>query len=460
MSNEKYKIIRLNIFILFLLAAFPLFTQQNTEASRRDTIMYGTDTEITSLIQALRSENEDYLDNELLALALSSRNQNILTGIFGFFGAREKSGLEQRAMDVVSNRLSETNDTVFAALEYLGNLKTPEAVPVVLELLDTEERRFLAVGFRVAGKVGSVDPQSADETAAFLIDYYENRTPGTDNQSIIITAIGETRSSAAVQFLVDIAVNVDERLGLRTAALSALSKIGDEAGLEAILSCVTTNDPYVRTAAVAALGPFSGDAVDSAILDAFRDSFYRSRIAAAQASSVRKLEAAVPYLRYRAERDAEAVVKDEAIRALGAIANSEALEALESLFFTRTNPDRVRILSSEMLMKGSGSAYFTRITVELEEARVKNQTSLYNGILKSVGEAVVQGDTAEVQRVAHNFMRNGTLIEKLYGLDMAANNGLTGLREEIIALAGDRNETIKQRALRTAGKLGISITND
>ena len=454
------RFIHFYIVVLFLLAAFPVFSQQNTEAARRDTIRYGTDTEIAALIQSLRSENADYLDDDLIAIARTSKNQNILTGVFGFFGAREKRGLEERAIIAVSDRYSETNETVFAALEYLGNINAQEAVPVIKELLNTEERRFMPTGFRVLGKASSGSGELADEIAEFLMNFYDYRNPGAENQSVIISALGETGSSAAVSFLAQIASNTDERLALRTAALSALSKIGDEAGLEAILICVTTNDPNVRSAAVAALGPFSGEEVDNAILEAFRDSYYRSRVAAAQASAVRRLEAAVPYLRYRAERDSEAVVKDEAIRALGAIASADAMDALDNLFFTRTNPDRVRILSSEMLMKNNAAAFFTRIAAELEEARARNQTNLYNGILKSVGEAVVQGDTSEVQRVAHNLIRNGTIVEKLYGLDMAANNSLTGLREEIVLLAGDRNETIKQRALRTAEKLGIAITRE
>jgi len=448
------------MWLIFLLISFPVFAQQNVEVSRRDTIRYGTDTEIAALIQSLRTEKADYLDEELSSLALTSRNQSILTGIFGFFGEREKSGLEQRAINAVTDRFSETNETVIAALEYLGNLKFHESVPAIMELLDTEERRFYYAGFRVIGKASSGNAQLADETAEFLINFYDNRNPGNENQSNIITAIGDTGSSAGVQFLANIVTNIDERLTLRIAALGALSKIGDEDGLEAILSCITTNDPNVRSAAVAALGPFSGAAVDSAILDAFRDSYYRSRIAAAQASGVRRLEAAVPYLRYRAERDDVPGVKDEAIRALGTIAGAQAIEVLESLFFTRTNPERVRLLSSEMLMRNSADVFFTRIAAELDEAKSRNQTNLYNGILKVVGEAAVQGDKAEVQRVAHNFMRNGAIIEKLYGLDMAANNGLSALREEIIILSRDRNETIKQRAIRTAERLGITIPNE
>ncbi|MCL2276388.1 MAG: HEAT repeat domain-containing protein [Treponema sp.] len=448
------------LYFFFLL--FPLFAQQNqnTEVYRREVISYGTETEIASLIQTIRTENVDYLDEDFIRLSQTTRNQEILTRLFGFFGDNEKNGLESRAMRAVTERENETNQTIYSAIDYLGKLKVAEAVPVILELLDTEERRFLLYGFRAIGRASSSDKELADETALFLMDYYDYRNPGSDLYSIIITSLGDTGSPLAVPFIADIAVNSDERVPLRIAALNALSVIGDDKAIDAILNCVGANDPNVRSAAVAALSPFSGEAVDNAILDAFRDSYYRTRLAAAQASRERLLEAAVPYLKFRAERDDVANVKDEAIRALGAIASAEAVDTLESLFTESRSADRIRILSSEMLMKIDSDRFFSRIVLELNDAKTRNQNALYNGFLKVVGEAVLQGNKTEVERVAHSFMQNGAIVEKLYGLDLAANNNLNSLSEQIIALSRDRNESLSRRARNTAEKLGIEIPEE
>ena len=445
------------LLIFNILFTFSLFAQQDVEAARRDIIKYGTEVEIAALIQTLRMENTDYLDNELKTLIQTSRNQRILTGVFGFFGEREKGGLEERAIKAITEREEETNETILSAMDYLGRIKSAEAVPVLMSLLDTEERRFMNTGFRAIGRASSGDTKLADETAEFLVDFYNDRDPASDSRSVIIASIGETRSSLGVTLLVDIATNTDERLPLRIAALDALSKIGDPKGLDAILTCVSTNDPNVRSSAVAALGPFSGENVDSAILDAFRDSYYRTRLAAAQASRDRKLTAAVPYLRFRAERDDVPNVKDEAIRALGAIANDEALEILNTLFTERKNSDRVRILSADMLMRNSGGREFNKLIIELDEAKLRNQTVLYNGFLKVVGESVLEGDKTEIEKIAQRFMKNGTAIEKLYGLDMAQNNKLVNLKDEILTLTKERNESIARRARRAAEELGIEI---
>jgi len=445
------------LWLIFFFLPVMLFAQQSAEEARREIIQYGTETEIASLIQTLKVENVDYLDNDLITLLQNSKNQRILTGVFGFFGDRAKGGLEERAIKAISQREDETNETVLSALDYLGKVKSKEAVPAITEILDTEERRFLNVGFRAIGQAASSDKKLADETADFLIEFYNDRNPGNDNRSIIINAIGETGSAQGVSFLVDIASNTDERVPLRIAALGALSKIGDEKGLDVILTCIGTNDPNVRSAAVGALGPFNGEAVDNAILDAFRDSYYRTRIAAAQASRDRKLIKAVPYLKFRAERDEVPNVKDEAIRALGAIANDEAFEVLLSLFSERKNSDRVRILAADMLIKNSGGKDINKLIAEMEEAKRRNQTALYNGFLRVTGEAVIEGNKAEAQRIASQFMRNGTVIEKLYGLDIANNNKLDGLSEDIIALTKEKNESLARKARRVAEALGIKL---
>jgi len=444
-----------NIFIFLLFINLTAYAQ-DIESSRLNVIKYGTETEIAALIQSLRNENADYLDNEIITLIDNTRNTKILSGVFSFFGERGKNDLEDRAIRAIEERDDEANETVLSAVDYLGMVKAAKAVPVLIELLDTQERRFMNNAFRALGRASSANKEKADEAADFLIDFYNNRDMGTNARDVII-AIGETKSAKAVSLLADIASNTDERIPLRIAALDALSRVGDPEGLEAILACVSTNDPNVRSAAVAALGPFSGKEVDKAILDAFRDSYYRTRIAAAQASRERKLAAAVPYLKFRAENDDVPNVKDEAISALGEIANEEAMAILDNLFKERKNSDRVRLICAQMLMKNAGQKNLSRIILELDEAKQKNQTALYNGFLKIVGEAKIDGDTGEMEKLTRRFLQNGGIMEKLYGLDMAVNNELKGLSVEIKALTTDKNESLARKARRTAERLGIEI---
>jgi HEAT repeat protein len=435
---------------------FPLLAAEDkNEAEAQDdarlaTIRYGTETEIASLIQSLRTEGVDYLDDELAALVENTRNRNILRGVFGFFGERNKGGLEDRAIRAIEERDEENNDTILAAVDYLGKVKAEKAAEALKKLITLGERRFMTASFLALGRVSGADKSLADETARYLIDYYQDQEPSDEYRRDIIVAVGETGSSEGVEFLSGLAANGEERMPLRIAALEGLSKIGDRGGLEAIISAVSDGDPNVRSSAVAALGPFEGDAADKAILEAFRDSYYRTRIGAAQAARKRKLEDAVPYLEVRVERDEVPAVKEESIHALGAIGGSKAIGILERFFSERKYSDRIRILAANMLMDNDADKYADRLILELDKAKGTSQTALYNGLLKVLGESKTGGLESLVRR----FLESGGLTEKSYALDMVVNNKLQGFSQEIRALTEDKNASLARKAKVTLEKLG------
>ena len=432
------------------------------EQQRIDTLRFGTETEIAALIQTLKTEKVSTLDTELIEIARNTRNRNILAGIFSFFGEMEKPGLEDRAIRAIRERDMEANDTVMAAVDYLGRVRAGEASEYLQELINSGESRFLnntvrALGrvARAGGNAGEDDTSRADNAAFFLLDYYDNRSPGDDNRREIIVAIGETGSRAGISFLSSLIRNNDERAVLRMAALDAIAKIGDPEGLESVIEAVSSTDPNVRSTAVAALGPFSGEGVDEAILEAFRDSYYRTRIGAAQAAGNRKLASAIPFLRFRAERDEVPAVKDEAIKALGAINSAESMEILSSLFMERKNPDRVRLVSAEMLIANNASAYSSAVIIELDESRIRNQTALYNGFIRILTTA----KSGNLESLARRFIANGSVIEKSLALDLVLNNEFTGLADEVRTLLDEKRHSasIARKARTTLERLGLDV---
>ena len=460
--------ISIMMFILFIIGSPAVKAQETAEETsastdtqegpsiferRMDIINFGTETEIASLIQTLRSERDFSLDDVLIGVAQTSRNRNIMTGIFSFFGERAEKGLETRAIRIINERDTEVNEVVFSAIDYLGWVNAVQGVDVLIEMLNSGETRFLNNVIRAMGRAAKGDNAAADRVAELLLKYYDDANPSNESQREIIISLGEAGSSLPVSFLSEIIRNPDERFGLKMVALEALGKIADPSGLDAIIEAVSATDPNVRASAIAALGPFSGEEVDTAILDGFRDSFVRTRIGAAQAAGSRKLEAAVPFLRFRAENDENVQVRDEAIKALGAIWSSESIVVLESIFQNRRGSDRLRILSGEMLLENNALEYTGRVIVELEEARTSNQTALYNGFLRILGPII----SPDLETLASRFLANGSVIEKLYALDMAANNNFTSLEEAIRSCLDERRNgaAIARRAETTLEKLGL-----
>ncbi|GHU84427.1 PBS lyase [Spirochaetia bacterium] len=422
---------------------------KTVEAQRLETIRYGTETEIAALIQTLKSEKVTDMDDELVTLVQGTLNRSILTGVFTFFGDREQGGLEDRALRAITDWDDEANETITAAIDYLGKLKSAKALAPLKKLLNTTEQRYVNTIFRALGRIGGGNQNLADETAEYLMDYYADRIVADESRREIITAIGETGSRRGLSFLTDIGANTEERLSIRMAALDSLSKIGDNDGLQVILEGVSSADPNLRAAAIAALGPFSGAEVDHALLEAFRDTYYRTRIGAAQAAGKRKFIEAIPYLGYRAERDDVPIVKDEAIRALGAIGNGESLEILGTLFGNRKNTDQVRIRAAEMLMREKPDSYAAKVIAEADDAQKRHQTSLYNGLLRVISTAKTQA----LEEFARRLLSSGGVIEKSFCLDMIVNNGFQSLLPQVEELLDPKNGSLSRKARITLDTL-------
>jgi len=424
----------------------------DADALRRDIIRFGTETEIAALMAELREDGTDALDGEIIALVDGTRNHRILTVAFNFFGERERRGLERRAIHAVEERFDEHSETVLAAIDYLGRIGEAEALPALRETAETEERRYLHNAIRAMGRIGgAMGGEGADDMAEYLIEFFEERDLDAPSRREIVMALGSAGSGAAVDFLAEIAADGDGGQFLRIAALESLAQIGDPRGAQAVLAGVSAGEPHVRAAAVQALGPFSGSAVDAAILDAFRDSFERARVAAAHASRERRLEAAVPYLRFRAARDDSLNVREQSIRALGAIGTAEAMGAVEELFAERMNSWRVRLAAAEMLMNRDPDRHLGAFVEEMDEARRRNFTALHNGFLRILG-----GTTAgNLEPIARSLMAERGVVERSYALEIAANNNLVALGDEIRGLAGDSNQGLARRARRTLERLGL-----
>ncbi len=414
-------------------------TAAEIEARRRDTIRYGTDAEILKLVIDLEAEKTDYLDDELLRVLEATKNGKIASSVFGFFARKKNATAESRALRILRERDQEANEAVDAAIGYLGDIASREAPAPLREILDAEETRFQDGAVRALGKTGGDD---ADGNAAFLLSYFEDREIGEGVKQSIIGALGALGSKKATPFLSDLARNGDEKAVRRMAALESIGKIGDPEALEAVLEALGTGDPNVRAVAVATLGPFTGEKVDSAILEAFRDSFYKTRSAAAKAAGERKLEAAVSYLRYRAERDEVAAVRDDAIRALGKIGSAPALQNVREVFDEKKNPDRARVVAAETLLASGSGESALAVVAALEEAKSQKRTALANGLLKALAAA----KSPDLEDFARRLLGSADLTDKLYALDLVRGNKFRALSDDVAKLTEDKNAAVSRRA--------------
>jgi HEAT repeat protein len=443
-------------FTLFLFFTTVTLYAEETDLEReslRETVNYGTDNEIAELIKKLRADGIDYLDVDMISLAEKTKNQNILTGIFSFFNEREKKGLEKTALLILGGRENETPQKINAALLYLGTVKEKEAIPVIMEIIEQDDIRFHNAAIKALGKIHYSEAEEADNGGAadlteILIDYYNKRSPGGDTREAVIFALG-SGGKDALPFLTGIINGEDQSVTVRMAALEAAGRIKNDGALDVIIASAASSDPNIRFAAVDALGNFSGERVDAAILEGFRDTYFKTRLAAARAAKIRRQKNAVPYLRYRAEKDEAAAVREEAVLALGAMGDAQTDALLFELLGNGKINDGLRSLCAGMLVKNNADEYAEKIIAALNDAKAKKQTNLYNSLLKVLSAA----KTDKVENLTAALFASKDVTEKFYALDMTANNRFTAFRDEVEKLTKEKNTSLSERAKRTLEKL-------
>ncbi len=444
------------LMVMFFFSVCVSFAQEGKNISdsknvpddlRKQTIQYGTDSEIVDLIRSLSAENTDYLDNDLITMVQGTKNGKILSSVFSFFSQRKKTGLEDRALLALRQRDEEASETVEGAIKYLGVMKDAKATESLKAIIDQNEKNFIGLAIEALGLVGGAD---GDANSEYLIEKYKTFDDTDENRRIIIQALGELKSKKSIPFLSDVATNNDERTVRRMSALEALAKIADKEGEGAIISALSASDPNVRASAVASLGPFNSSEAEKAILEAFRDSFYKTRIGAAKAAAEKKLVSAVPYLRYRAQRDEVPAVQDEAVRALGSIADSTAKTALETLFNDKGTTDRLKVIVCEMLVQIDPNAYVEKVIGAFDTAKANKNTALSNGLSKVLSTVV----SPKIEDLALRFLTSSDIIEKLYGLQIIKNNHFTSLAEKVKGIRDEKSPSLNRKITETLDSLG------
>lgn len=448
---------KIGVFLLiWLFPAFFLYSEtgeKTLEEKQRDIIRYGTETEIANLIATLKNEKATYLNDELAQIAKDSKNVKIITGVFTFFTEQNRSGLESKAIELIQNRYDEQKEAVRSAIEYVGAVKAKDSIKYLQDILNTDDKSFLNSAIRALGKIiGSLPEDKKKDIADYLMNYYKTKEPVDDDKNAIIFALGESGLEDTIDFIADIATNPDERPFRKMTALEALGKIKDKKGLNAIFKGSQDTDPNVRASAIAALGPFSGEKVDEAIIGAFRDSFYKTRLAAAKAAGERKLAAAVPYLRFRAANDEVVAVKEASVRALGQIGNTEAVAALLDLFRQKNIQDQIKIVTAEMLLTHDAEKYGQEIIKSYQDAKQQKQKVLQAGLAKVLSDAKAHS----LKSLARDLLASTDIVELSYGLQLAKNNNFTDLADMIKPLRDEKKYgSLARRAKETLETFGI-----
>jgi len=323
---------RFLFLLVFLGSILGAWGQATTKEERMSVLKFGIETEVFDLVQSLRQEkNSEYRDLILEAYD-NAHTEQLKEAIILFFYDLKDDGMEDRAIQEISNSEKKGNSLLLNAVSYLTEIKSTKAKDTLVTLIPGTNKVLALAAIRAMGKLAALD--KADD----LLTLYQDAETDPNFKPDLIWALGEMKASSAVDLLLKEYDENDAQPLLQKSILDALGKIGDPKAWDRVQKALTSSNTDLRTAAVATVAsyPGQGDLVPL-VSAALRDGQPGVREAAAQAAKVSPLAGLKDVLTYRAKKDPEGKVRIAAIRALAGYDDGPAI-VLGFLSDRKTDP--------------------------------------------------------------------------------------------------------------------------
>jgi HEAT repeat protein len=288
------------------------------------------------------------------------------------------------------------------------------------------------------GKAGSGKEED------ILLSWLKGDAPTPALREAAIRALGDIGSKKAAETLGKILEDGSASRFERVYSAEALAKIAWAPSLDSLVKAANGDDGTVQAAAVEAIGSFDGAAAETALLEALRDSYAKSRVAACKALGKKRLETAVPNLEYKASSDPDKGVKSEALRALAAIGSRASFEFMATLMQDRRGDASIRVLAFGLLARKDVHARQGALLAILQEESKTVDRGLYTSLVREIAQASDAPDAVELARF---LLSDRDYLIRLGGIEWARVTKSTALNADIQALAEkDPAEAVRKRA--------------
>lgn len=405
---------------------------------RSDTIRYGIESEILELIKTLGSEKDSSHNQELLDLLISSRSSKLRSAILDFFRSLSWPDAEDEALRLVEDRDLEDDALVASALAYLAEIRSAKALDFASAIIEEDNKKILPSLVRLLGRAGGTKEED------LLLAWLEGDAPTESLRQEAIRALGEIGSKKAAESLMKIAENGEAPRFNRIYACEALAKIKYPASVSSLVKAANGEDPNVRSAAVEALGAFADKEAQSALREALRDGFVKSRVAACKAIAAQGLVSAVPALIYKAENDPERAVKIEAMRSLAELGGEESLGYLRAYLDDKKHEMALRVTVFGLLARKDAAGSMDLLAQKLLAESKEKDRSYFTALAREIANAEDAKAAAPLARI---LLADSDYLIRLGGLEWARRTKSPDIAADIASIAEkDPSDAVRKRA--------------
>ena len=411
-----------------LLTAQDSGAEKSASQKERETLLYGLDSEIITLLETLKKEEKIGYKQEVLVLFENAKAAALQEAVISYFTAFKDASLADRALEIANDPYDERNSTVALWFRYIGAIKLSEAADALRNLLNDETTDYFDAVVSSLAEIGGV------EDAEFLLDYMENNDVPPSRRQTILKALSNLNSPQLADRLISIAENTDENMYVRMYAAEAVGASGSDAHVPKLIALYDSTDPALRASVVKSLSGFEkNDDAQALVIQAIRDGYHGVRVAALVAAKNMKLKNAEPYARLRAENDPETAVKHEAYATLAALDTKAGNDFLTGVVSDKKSGDVARIKAASALLENGNAGQNEIIALARETLHDDKQKNLRYAL----GKEFAKYGSAAFAGICGEYLSHSDVSTKGTGLDIYAKGRYAALTESVRAIAAD-----------------------
>ena len=406
--------------------------------NKSNTIKYGLPSEISTLIDELIKNDDPRFTEEIYDIFQVTKNPTIRQKVLTYFKQQEDPCLEDYAVEVLNDPYEEKNDLVKACFQYISTVKTKEAIPAVLAIIEGENDSYFNDAIAAIGEIGG------PEEAMFLVEYLERDDLSDAQRQTLMRTCGKMHAVQTWEKVVSVAEDEDENLYVRMYAAESLGLMEKKESVPILVELFTENDPNLRQYVIKGLSHFPGVVeAEETIMQGIRDEHWRVRQEAIKTAKEMKLTDAIPYLIYRAKNDSEKVIKEEAYTSIAALNTTEGNDFLVAQLGEKKLGDATKKKIVEVLLK-EGNAGEKEILALAEECLKDDKRK---DLRYAIGKELAKYEKSAYDDICIKYLSSKDSTTQSLGLDIYKTNRFSSAVPVMRSIYEDKkaNSGVKNR---------------
>ncbi|TVQ25713.1 MAG: hypothetical protein EA382_06625 [Spirochaetaceae bacterium] len=415
-----------------------------------ETLRFGIDSEVESILTPIRQAGVTELDDALATRFSATRSNALRKAIIEHFTELDSAVIGTRVRSLLVDEEGLPNDLLRVSAAYLSRVAGEESDALIDRYREIALRADTLSATVAIDAIGRSRTENAEKILIALYDEVRD----VDRRAAVVRALGTVGARDAIDLLTRLATDEFESASLRHYAAESLGRIGSPDSLPVLSSLLSDPDAVMRAYATLALGFYPQGDSSHTLQDALLDSFWRVRVAALQGIAEQKDPEAIPAVSYKARRDPERPVREQAITTLLAIGTDRALDTIAAIASDRRAAERERITAVTGLIERTADASIETVTrIVAEEWSLPNSR-----LLDAIGRAISVRSEAAFEPLATRFLQHENFIIRIYGMRAIGKAGLSEHADELRRIArANPPGLVRTTAVSALGELGIDF---